>query len=350
MLWALVMAGGRGTRLWPLADQKNSKPFLKLLPGRKTLLEETLKRITPVVPANRIFIIGNREHLNQIRRLAPRVPRSQIIGEPVSRNTAPTIALAAALISKRDSEASLLVLPADHWIEPARKFHEAVRRAFKLSSKTHGFTIFGARPSFPSSSYGYLWRGRKVGDRCYQLKRFVEKPNESRARTLLRAGCLWHAGIFLAPVRTILDSFERYANNIIIRIAKLNVKNGKITPEKVFRMIPDISMDYAVLEKLSRAYVLDSGFRWCDIGIWKSFESLWLQDRFKNAVLGSCLPFGSSGNIVYSKEKPTCLFGVDNLVVVDTPRALLIMKKESTEAIRDVANLLSKKNSVRKSS
>jgi mannose-1-phosphate guanylyltransferase len=337
MLWALVMAGGRGTRLWPLTDERTPKPLLELLPGKKSLLKETLKRINAIIPPSRVLIVANQEHLSQIRRHAGRVPKQQIIGEPCSRNTAPTIGFAASLIFKRDPAATLLVLPADHWIEPEDKFHQAVKEAAKLSIKSSQFVIFGARPTHPSASYGYLAPGKKVNRLCYQLKGFVEKPDRARAQKLLKAGCLWHAGIFLAPVRTILDSLEKKSPAISKYLGKLTVKAGKILPEKVFRAFPDISIDYAVLEKLKNAFLVKGEFEWCDVGTWKSFEDFWTKDKAGNAVLGSCFPFEAGSNVVYSKNKPVCLVGVKDLVVINTPKALLITKKDTVEQVRKVA-------------
>ena len=337
MLWALVMAGGMGTRLWPLSRRKLPKPFLKLIPGRATLLEETVRRLSPTIKPERIFVIGNEDHLGSLRKFSPGVPKNQVMGEPVSRNTAATVALGASLILKRDSQALILILPADHWISDKKKFQKAVRSAATVSSKTKLFSIFGVPPTFPSTSYGYIRFGKKISGSVFELKQFIEKPSLSRAKTFLRsARFFWHAGIFLAPAQTILDSVLTCSPFLSFQVAKLKTQNGKIVPPKVFQTLPSISFDYAVLERLKKAHLVKGSFDWCDVGTWKSFEQLWPQDEFGNSVVGSCLALNSYGNVVYSKGKLLCLQGVKDLVAIETPDALLISRKDSAEEMRKV--------------
>ncbi len=344
MLWAVVMAGGWGTRLWPLSRRKIPKPFLKLLPGRDSLLEETVKRLNPLIPASRILIIGNQEHLAGLRKHAPKIPRNQIIGEPVSRNTAATVALAASLISKRDPSATLLILPADHWISDKKKFHQAVKTVARISNQKGIFSIFGVKPTFPSSSYGYVKAGKKVSSSIYHLQKFVEKPSVKQAKKFIKTGkFFWHAGIFLAPARTILDSVRQFSPALFLRVLSLNVQKGKVVPQKLFHALPSISFDYAILEKLKNAYLIRADFDWCDVGTWKSFDGLWPKDGSQNAAMGSYLAFDSHGNIVYSKNKLICLQGINDLVVIDTPDALLVSRKDSAEEVRRVVMNLSKK-------
>ncbi|MBI1978085.1 MAG: mannose-1-phosphate guanylyltransferase [Candidatus Omnitrophica bacterium] len=343
MLWALVMAGGLGTRLWPLSRKKRPKPFLDLIPGRANLLQETIKRLNPLIPANRIWVIGNEEHLSNLRRYSPRVPKNQIIGEPASRNTAPTVAFGAAQILRKDPRATVLVLPADHWIGDKKKFHKAVCEGLRVSERTRAFSIFGVKPAFPSSSYGYLKAGKEVSRQVYQLRQFVEKPSPKRAKAFLKTGrFFWHAGIFLALAQTMIAAIQECAPRIAIGLSKLNTRNGKIVPAKVFHALPSISVDYAVLEKLDRAYLIRGDFDWCDVGTWKAFEALWPKDKFRNSVAGSCFALNSQGNLVYSKNRFICLQGVNDLVVIDTPDALLVSRKDSSEEMRRVVLHLAK--------
>ena len=345
MLWAVVMAGGRGTRLWPLSRRKTPKPFLKLLPGRDSLLEETIKRLAPLIPNNRILVIGNQEHLQGLKKHAPKIPQNQIIGEPVSRNTAATVALGASLISRRDPNATILFLPADHWIGDKTKFHQTIKTAVRISNQKKSFSIFGVKPTFPSSSYGYIKVGKKVSNSVYPLKQFVEKPSVKRAKQFLRTGqFFWHAGIFLAPAKTILDAVRQLMPAFFLRILSLNVRKGKVIPSKIFAALPNISFDYAILEKLKDAYLVRGDFNLCDVGTWKSFEDLWPKDGFQNSAMGSYLAFNSRGNIVYSRNKLICLQGIHDLVVIDTPDALLVSRKDSAEEMRKVVMNLSKKN------
>ncbi|OGW85433.1 MAG: hypothetical protein A3C35_01030 [Omnitrophica bacterium RIFCSPHIGHO2_02_FULL_46_11] len=343
-LWAITMVGGHGTRLWPLSRRKTPKPFLKLIPGKPSLLEATIKRLRTTVPANRILIIGSEHHLKSLRQAAKSIPRANIIGEPASRNTAATVAFGASLISKRDPDALVLVAPADHWIANHKGFRKTVGAATRIAKLTSSFAIFGATPTYPASSYGYLRAGRKTAGSVYELKQFVEKPNQRRAEEFLRTGkFFWHAGIFLAPVKTILDSIRRYAPLIYRNLSRLNAVDGKIVPPKWFRSMPSISIDYAVLEKLNNAYLVRCDFDWCDVGTWKSFDGLWPKDQLQNSVWGTCLPINSRRNVIYSQDKMICLQGVDDLVVIDTPDALLVSRKDSAEEMRELVRALPKK-------
>lgn len=338
MLWAVVMAGGRGTRLWPLSNRTLPKPLLKLIPGRGTLLNETLSRLSPLIPPPRIFMIGSEEHLSALKKSAPRIPSSQIIGEPVSRNTGPTVALGASLILKRDPEALILIVPADHWISDASAFQQAVKKAAKFSDEHEQFTIFAVKPKFASGSYGYLLTGKKRTSSIYDLKEFIEKPPVGRARKFVKSGkYLWHAGIFLASGANILASVARYAPRLARGLSKVKIKNGTfLNPEK-FAALPNISFDYAVLEKIHNGTLIKCRFDWCDVGTWNAMEQVWPKDAAKNSIFAKCISIDSKGNVVYSKEKPVVLQGVNDLVVIDTPEALLVGRKDSGEAMREVA-------------
>ncbi len=342
MLWALVMAGGRGTRLWPLSTRTLPKPLLKLVPGRGTLLDETLKRLSPLIPSSRVFIIGNHEHLPALKKTRG-VPKSQIIGEPFSKNTAPTVFIGASLILKRDPQALILILPADHWISNKGAFQKAIKQAAHYSDEHEQFAIFGIKPKFPSSSYGYILKGKKHARAVYDLKKFIEKPPVSRARQFVRSGkYLWHAGIFLASGANILASFARHAPKLAHVLKRVRVGNGTFQNPRVFGSLPSISFDYAVLERTHNAILIECGFDWCDVGTWSAMEQIWHKDKAKNSVFAHCIPLDSTGNIVFAKNKLVCLQGVDDLVVIDTPEALFVGRKDAGESMREVTKKAAK--------
>ncbi len=344
MLWALVMAGGLGNRLWPLSNPKIPKPFLKLIPGKKSLFEETITRLSPLVPKDRVWVIGNQKHLNLIRAFARGVRVNQMIGEPVPRNTAPAVAFCASQIARMDPDAYLLVLPADHWIYPTGKFQKAVREAFRYSKKSRSFSIFGVRPTFPSTSYGYLRSGKKISGSVYQLKQFVEKPAPGRARSFLRTGKYdWHAGIFLAPVRTIIESLERFHPVLMRRVRDLQIRNNRIGPSRIFQSLPNLSFDYAVLEKLKRAFLIHCDFDWCDVGTWSALERLWPKDHGHNAVTGEVFSLSARNNIAYTKDKPVFLFGINDLVVINASEALFVTKRGDAEGMRKAVRVFSER-------
>ncbi len=336
-LWALVMAGGSGKRLWPLSTQAEAKPFLKLIPGKGTLLEETLKRISGVIPTEKIWVIGSESHLPKLRELAPQVPAAQILGEPYSKNTAATVGLAAKLIAQVDPEGLLLVLPADQQIRHPKRFHAAIRIASEVSRKQNGFSIFGIEPEFPSSSYGYLELGKPLSRFTFGLKRFVEKPTPSRARGFLRSGrFLWHAGIFVAPVEKILESLKQNEPHMFKNISKLQITGGCVRPKNQFARIPSKSIDYAVLERLKHAFAIRCKFGWNDVGTWDSLAEFWGWDSARNASFGRLHVRGAKGNLVCVPKKRVCLNEVDDLVIVDTQDTLFISRRGNSEKLRSV--------------
>ncbi len=340
MLWTLVMAGGWGTRLWPLSTRKIPKPFLKILPGEKSLFEECVRRVRAIVPAGRILIIGNENHLGLMRAQAKGIPARQIIGEPESKNTAATVALAASLIAEKDPFASLLVLPADHLIRQEKKFRAAVEKARSAALRNQSFCVFGVRPGFPSDSYGYLERGAKLSDGIFELKRFVEKPSGKKAQEFIKTGRFdWHAGIFVAPASVILDAVGKSAPKILKLIKRLKIKNGKIVSRGIFARLPNISIDYAVLERLKRACMVAGTFDWCDVGSWKVFDGLWPKDKDQNVYFGTLNSVDGRSNIVYSPNQNVVIFGLNDLVVINTPKALLITNKNASESMRKLAHL-----------
>lgn len=335
MLWAIVLAGGLGTRLWPLSNEKNSKALLKILPGEETLLEATLKRLVPLIASSRTFVIGNQSHLVALRKCAPNVPRNQVIGEPASRNTAATVAVGTRLIFSRDPSALVLVLPADHKIGDKHRFQAAVKLAARIARRSKSFSVFGVRPTFPSPSYGYIEMGKRISSDAFQMTRFIEKPSIRIARQFIRSGkFLWHAGIFLAEARTILNSLNQYQPRLARQVRTLHLKQGVITPERTFQNLPHLSFDYAVLERLKRANVIRCNFRWSDVGTWQSLEALWTKDRNQNARYSTVHAMDARRNVVYSKGKSVCLHGVQDLVIVETPDVLFVSRKSDSESLR----------------
>jgi mannose-1-phosphate guanylyltransferase len=342
MLWALVMAGGAGKRLWPLSTKKKSKPFLKLIPGQKTLLEETLKRIKPVIGLKQTWVIGDEENLSELRQLARDVPRSQVLGEPCSRNTAPTVGLCAKLIYQIDPKGILLTLPADHEIREYQKFRTTLRLAVGLAEKHQTFAVFGVQPDFPSTSYGYLELGPKIDRFTHRLTRFCEKPKLKRARHFYKSKrFLWHAGIFAAPVSNILGTLEHDEPRLYRRLKTLLVGHGKIRPTKRFAKLPNRSFDVAVLERLKNALAIKCPFSWSDIGSWDSLSQFWVQDPANNASLGDLKTRGSKGNLVCAPKKKVCLNNVDDLVIVDSGDTLFITKKGDSEKLRSAVKQFS---------
>lgn len=349
MFWAIIMAGGQGTRLWPLSRRKNPKQFLKLF-GDKTLIEHTVERVAKIVPKGRIYIITDHSNVERTRKLFRSIPSAQIIGEPEGRNTAATIGLGAALIQKRDPNSVVGVFPSDHVILNVKEFKKSVNEAANWAVKSAQAIVFGVKPTYPATGFGYIEReNKKVNGNIYRLKHFIEKPNRTRAIKFLRnPGFYWQAGIFIFPASLVLRAFSQYLpvhHRNISRIAQ-NWKSNQTTFSlpNLFKSLPKISIDYGIMEKLKTVYMIPAKFDWNDIGGWHALESVWEKDKEGNAFYGRLLTMEAKGNLAYSPNRLVCLLGTENLIVVDAEDAILVANRKNSEQVRQLVELLAKKN------
>ncbi|MDD5218163.1 MAG: sugar phosphate nucleotidyltransferase [Candidatus Omnitrophica bacterium] len=348
MLWAVIMAGGAGTRFWPESRRKLPKQFLRFF-GSKTLLEETVARLRDVVPASRTIVITSRDKVALSRKLLKKVPAAHILGEPVGRNTAPCAALAAAIALRKDPEAVIALLPADHHIGKPGVFRRALRTAFRVALKSRMPVTFGIKPAFAHTGYGYLEMGplteRPSGAAVYRLKRFHEKPDGRKAAAFLRSGkFLWNSGMFVWRADEVLKATARYQpeiDDLVKKILGVVLQQGL---NRWFAKMPSISIDYGLMEKMKgRILTMPVDFGWNDVGGWQSLADLCRCDREGNVVTGKALLVESAGNIVRSGDRLVALLGMKDHVVVDTPDALLVCPRGKTESIRRVVETLRQK-------
>lgn len=345
MLWAIIMAGGQGIRLWPASRRGNPKQFLKLF-GNKTLIENTVERVAKVVPNKRIYIITEAPHVQRTRKLFPAIPACQIIGEPSPRNTAATIALGAALVEKRDREGVIAVFPSDHIILNHAGFKRSVLRAGSWAARGKHHVLFGVKPTYPSTAYGYVEkRSARAVPGIFKVNRFIEKPNREKAVQLCGSGSFfWQAGIFVWRVDTILEALKKHLTRHSRSIAKITdawkPRQLNFSLPQLFNKIPNVSIDYGVMERVSNVYVVPAEFDWNDVGSWNALESVWLKDSDGNAYLGRMLSFHSKKNLAFSPSRLTCLLGVQDLVVVNTEDVTLVASKHDAEEVREMVRLL----------
>lgn len=344
MLHAVVMAGGSGTRFWPMSRAALPKQLLSLVTGQ-TLLTDTVRRLSGLVPEDRIQIITNQAYAGQIVEMLPAVPQRQIVAEPCGRDTAPCIGLAAALIHRADPDGVMAVLPADHVVGPAEAFRAALERADRIIGR-HGdhLLTFGVPPTRPATGYGYIERGAPLGDEqgvsYYGVQRFREKPDEETARAFLDAGTfLWNAGIFVFRAGSILERMERYLPELaaaLPELAERYEKTGELTAE-AYGALPRISIDYGVLERDEDVIVLETSFDWDDVGSFAALERVLEPDPAGNWKIGNLAALDAGGNIVLSREDhQVALIGVSDLVVVQTPDATLVCRKEDSERVKEL--------------
>lgn len=355
MNWAVVMAGGPGARFWPESRTQCPKPFLKLL-GPKTLLEKTVERLTPLFPPSRILIVLQADLAERARKLLKRIPRENILGEPIGRNTAPCAVYAASQIAERDPDpaARFVLLPADQEISPRSIYLKTLKEALVLAD--HRPALLGIRPDSPNPAYGYLevGSGRKLryGISLYPVRRFHEKPSPALARKFLRKGnYFWNGGTFAWRLDAFRAAVQKNLPALYPAFTKLApFPGGTRRPaalKKIYATFPSISIDYGVMEKIKQAHCLVAPYEWGDLGGWQGVSQYWRKDAHGNRSAGEVLFLESKGNLVKSNKRLVALLGVKGLLVVDTPDALLVCPASQTEKIRTVVEALKQRKAQR---
>lgn len=347
MLHAVIMAGGSGTRFWPESRRTRPKQFLPLASDR-TLLRETFDRCAAWIPSASWMVVTNHQLGAETARQLPELARGEIIGEPCGRNTAPCIALAACQLLKRDPEAVMLVMPADHAISPVEVFQEAVSRAVKLvETDQQSLVLFGVPPTYPATGYGYIERDEPLGERAFQVRAFHEKPARERAEHFLAGGRhYWNCGIFVWKAARILELIREFQPEIGKLMDEIAPDLGTVREEaalkKVFPRMPSISIDHAVLEKAGDVVVLEAPFAWDDVGSWQAVARLKPSDENGNTIIGLHVGI-ETANCVIQNDSPKHLIatiGVRDCVIVHTPDATLIARRDDENAIRELVALL----------
>jgi mannose-1-phosphate guanylyltransferase/mannose-6-phosphate isomerase len=347
-LYGVIMAGGSGTRFWPLSRQLYPKQLLRLI-GDETLIQQTMRRVLRCVPVERVYLSTTPAQAESLRVQLGQwkdALHGHFVIEPEARNTAPAIALTAATLVARDPEAVMLVLPADHVITGDRAFRAAVRLGAELAAAGHLVT-FGIPPIRPETGYGYIRPDRRArlaarqGLTGYRVERFVEKPDAATAARYLRDGhYYWNSGIFLWRAATILEEYARHqpalAGTIrgLARLLASGASDGRL--HGLYRRLPPLSIDQGVMERSSRAAMIPVAFRWSDVGTWSSLEEVADRDRAGNVLTGNVVDLGSRDSIIYADRRLVATIGLADMVVVDTPDATLVCPKGRAQDVKRV--------------
>lgn len=345
--YGLILAGGRGTRFWPRSRRARSKQVLSFL-GERTLIQQTVDRLSAVIPPERIWVLTNDHLRGEIVRQLPEVPKKQILAEPAQRNTAPCIGLAAHILHSIDPDAVMGVFPADHVITKPKKFVPFVKQAFKAAADGN-IAVLGIQPRWAETGYGYIEFGKGVDLGSVQkVQSFREKPDAKTAKKFVGAGrFFWNAGMFFWKAGTVLEALRQHQPKIWTLLAALPAFTKRDFAASVAESFPrcdNISIDYAVLEKANNVVgIAIDDIGWNDVGSWNAVYELQERDGDGNAIVGEALLQSSTGNYVDAKGKLVALLGVKDLIVVDTPDALLIADRNRAQEVGAIVKELERR-------
>lgn len=359
-MYASILAGGSGTRLWPLSTAVTPKQFLRL-PGPHTMLQETVDRIAPNVPLDHLYVVTSGEYHDVVATQLPGMPHGNIVAEPAGRGTAASIGIAAVLIAARDPQAIMGSFPADHIITDVAGFRRAVSFAEEVAREGYLVTL-GIQPTYPETGYGYIRYGQPQAEQgplaAHTVERFIEKPQREVAEQFLREGCyVWNAGIFIWRVDRILEEIHRYVPEVGSVLDEIAVaarqSGGRMTPEVEAvmraawsRLQRNVTIDTGVMEKAGRIAVIPVSVGWNDIGSWSQVAGLFPSDTEGNAIVGlegRHIGVLTKDTLVYSTTgRVIATAGVDGLVIVDTGDYVLVCSKEHAQHVKDIAEFIKK--------
>jgi mannose-1-phosphate guanylyltransferase len=342
--YALVLAGGRGTRFWPRSRKRSAKQVLNVI-GDRSLIQSTVDRLAPLVSRDRIWVLTNDALRDVIVRQLPEIPRRQILAEPVQRNTAPAIGLAAQILHSLDPDALMGVFPADHVIAQPAVWRTALKCAWKGAGAGH-LMVVGIRPRWPETGYGYIeFAGKTETGICQAVKKFHEKPDLAKARRYVSSGRhYWNSGMFFWRTGVLLEELRRLLPRTATLLAALpSFRNRRFSDalSRAFPLCENISIDYAVLERARNvAGIPAADFGWSDVGSWNAVYELLPRDPQGNVIVHDSVTLDSRDNFVDARGKVVALLGVHDLIVVDTPDALLVAARDRAQSVGDILKQL----------
>ncbi|MCD8533389.1 MAG: NTP transferase domain-containing protein [Verrucomicrobia bacterium] len=354
--YVVIMAGGRGERFWPMSREATPKQLISIL-GNRSFLQEAVDRVVPIVPAENIFIITNIAQVQEVRRQLPELPGDNIVAEPCGRDTCAAVALGAALVGQKDPQGVMAVLPADHVIPDAGNFQRVLQDALDFAAHGNHIVTIGIHPNEPATGYGYIHCGEKISHPSgarptafYKGKRFVEKPDLPTAESYLASGeYRWNAGMFIWSYPTVLEALQQHQPdmaNLCQKWAQSPSLSSMLALLEVdYPPITKISVDFAIMEKVSNVVVADGAFIWDDLGAWTALARHLPLDPDGNATKAQFLHVDSSNNIIFDgrspdRRSPITLVGIHNCIVVQTNDATLVASKAESQKIKNLVRML----------
>ncbi|MBI5471662.1 MAG: mannose-1-phosphate guanylyltransferase [Ignavibacteriae bacterium] len=355
-VYPVIMAGGVGTRFWPRSREKSPKQLLEII-GKGTLIQNTVKRLAQFVDVKNIFVVTNKTQKSLASKQldAVHVDQEKIIIEPVGRNTAACIALAALHVRRLDPTGVMVILPSDHLIEDLQEYERVIKLAVEIADESRNLVTIGIRPEYPETGYGYIQMYNEDGANnpffsrgVYRVKTFAEKPTLQIAEKFLASGdFLWNSGQFVWRVDVILEKLQQFLPELCEQLNKVDKAIGTqhyhTTLEQVYGLIRGISIDYGVMEKAEDVFIIPAKFGWSDIGSWDEVYKMSGKDDHGNTITGKVIQTDTKNSLIYTETRVIATIGVEDLLIVDAGDALLICKRGRSQDVKDIADYLKRK-------
>lgn len=351
--FAVIMAGGVGSRFWPRSRERNPKQLLEIF-GSGTMIQNTVARVQPLIPNVNTLVVTNALHYDEVVKQLSFIPKDNILPEPVGRNTAPCIGLAASYIERLDPDGVMIVLPADHLISNEGEFRRVLALAVETAEKTDGLITIGINPTHPETGYGYIQYSVEETDAAhkangvYRVKTFAEKPNLETAERFLKSGdFLWNSGMFVWKASAILKEIEIHLPELHEQLQMLRpaiqTAGFRSVLEQVYGRIRGISIDYGVMEKAGNVYVAKGDFGWSDVGSWDEVVRLTERGEDGNSVKGRVVTRSSRNNFIDAGSKIVATVGVDDLIIIATDDAVLVCRKGHSQDVKEIVDFIRRK-------
>jgi mannose-1-phosphate guanylyltransferase len=344
-LYAVIMAGGVGSRFWPRSKERKPKQLIRIF-GDNTMIQDTVKRLDGLVEPKNIFVITNKIQKPRVIIQLPHLPLENIIDEPFGKNTAACIGLASILIKAKNNDAVIVTLPSDHLIKDDEEFRNCLKNAAEFAYNSKGLVTIGITPSRPETGYGYIqFDERETAKNIHKVLTFAEKPNLETARRFIESGdFLWNAGIFIWHVEAILDAIKNFLPDLHEGLCEIESVLGTAEFDKqlvnVYGQLKSISIDYGVMEKAQNVFLTKADFYWNDVGSWEAVYEVTEKDDEGNALVGDVYTEKTFGSYIFSPKKFVATIGVENLIVIDTQEALLICNRDNAQEVRQIVEYL----------
>lgn len=344
-LYAVIMAGGVGSRFWPRSKKKLPKQLIKIF-GDMTMIQATVDRLSGIIENENIFIITNEIQRPEVLKQLKDIPQQNIIEEPFGRNTAACIGLASIIVKAKDPDAITIVLPADHIIKEKDVFLDTIKNAAQFAYDSKGLVTIGINPTRPETGYGYIQiDDNKVANNIFKVYSFAEKPNYATALRFLESGdFLWNSGMFIWHVDAILDEIKNLMPDLyegLIEIEKsLSSKDFKEKLKTVYAQLKKISIDYGIMEKSSKVFLTKGMFTWSDVGSWEEVYQLSEKNKDGNAIVGKVFTDMVADSYIYSPDKMTAVIGLDNIIVINHEDTVLVCRRDKAQDVKEIVDFL----------